>query len=497
MPVDRSAARGGRFAGSAPKRKSRSRKKLHPAVQWILSILLMIVIFAIYFDLCLLLTRFNLFLFSRSLRLGILAGLILAFVVLTVVLCVFGDWKRPLIAFLICLMLYIPANYSKIPKVEYYRDLWIQTAYSTMRHQGLMHLFLPWVSAKEVDKVEAAKMAQVGVNTVDEFTEEGEAWVNNPIGSPEFIEILEEAIPNFRQLPEDEQRFYATFYELDRDSTEAYLAEHPAALKNGYDHILIDHSALSDSGTSIRTRLGEKVLAIDADNKILIVEFRAIDNRSSTNSRAVLAIAKDPSRLHLYAATTLPQNGQIVGRIASDHGGVLGMTGSGFIDEGGVGMGGQIAGAAMCGGEVYGEHYPWGYKRMELHENNWFYIQDAPTAFTSGTTDAMEFQPSLIVNGKKQDVGAWIGVNPRACIGQSAYGEILMLCVEGRRSDSLGCSLEVCRDILLRHNAITAMNCDGGTTAILWYRGNPIIRCSNSAIPNGRYLPNAWIITGN
>jgi exopolysaccharide biosynthesis protein len=72
-----------------------------------------------------------------------------------------------------------------------------------------------------------------------------------------------------------------------------------------------------------------------------------------------------------------------------------------------------------------------------------------------------------------------------------------MLCVEGRRSDSLGCSLEVCRDILLRHNAITAMNCDGGTTAILWYRGNPIIRCSNSAIPNGRYLPNAWVITGN
>ena len=494
MAVERAAAGAGRFAEGTPKRRSRPRKKLHPAVQWLLSILLMIVIFAIYFDLCLLLTRFNLYFISRTIRLGILAGLAVLLIVLTTVLIVFGDWKRPLIAFLICLMIYIPANYTKIPRIEYYRQLWIQTAYSTMRHQGLMHLFLPWITSGEVEKVEAAKMAQVGVNTRDEFVDEGESWVQNPIGSIRFIEIIEQEIPNFRKLPEDQQRFYALFYELDRDTTEAYLAEHPEAVKDGYDHILINHSALSDNGTSIRTRLGEKVLAIDADNKILVVEFRAHDPRSGTNSRAVLAIAKDPSRLHLFPATTLPRNGQQVGIIAKNNGGVLAMTGSGFIDEGGVGLGGEMAGAAMCGGVVSGEHYPWGYK---LHENNWFYIQDAPTEFTSGTTDAMEFQPSLIVNGAKQNVGDWISVNPRACIGQSIRGEILMLVVEGRRTDSPGVSLEVCADIMVSHDGITAMNCDGGTTAILWFRGNPIIRCSNSAIPNGRYLPNAWVITGS
>ena len=42
----------------------------------------------------------------------------------------------------------------------------------------------------------------------------------------------------------------------------------------------------------------------------------------------------------------------------------------------------------------------------------------------------------------------------------------------------------------------TAMNCDGGTTAILWYRGEPIIRCSNTRTPEGRYLPNAWVYVG-
>lgn len=489
---------GGRFTAAPKRRRPGTRRKLSPSMQWLLSFLLMIVIFATYFVLCLLLTPYNLFSMTLTARKVILAILVILLVGLTTVLCIFGDWKRPLIAFLICLMLYIPANFSKIPEIEYYRNLWTQTAYSTMSHQGLMHLFLPWVTGQQVRRVEAAKMAQIGVNSNGEFLEnQGDACLTDPEANAELLEEIEVYDPGFAALPADQKAFYTLFYELDRASTEEYLANNPAALKNGYEHILINHSALGDGGTSIRTRLGEKVLAIDTDNKILIVELSAYDPRNRSRSRGVLAVAKDPSKLHLFPATTLPSMGQVAGRIAQNNGGVLAMTGSGFIDEGGVGMGGEIAGFAMCGGKTYGSHYSWGYKRMELHENNWFYIEDAPTSCSPGTTDAMEFQPSLVVNGKKQNVGDWISVNPRACIGQSKRGEILMLCIEGRRKDSPGCSLEVCTDILLSHSAITAMNCDGGTTAILWFRGNPIIRCSNSAIPQGRYLPNAWVIVGN
>ena len=50
--------------------------------------------------------------------------------------------------------------------------------------------------------------------------------------------------------------------------------------------------------------------------------------------------------------------------------------------------------------------------------------------------------------------------------------------------------------MLLQHDGLTALNCDGGTTAIMWYRGEPVMRCSNTAIPNGRYLPNAWVYLG-
>ena len=31
----------------------------------------------------------------------------------------------------------------------------------------------------------------------------------------------------------------------------------------------------------------------------------------------------------------------------------------------------------------------------------------------------------------------------------------------------------------------------------MWYKGEPVMRCSNAAIPQGRYLPNAWVIVGN
>ena len=112
------------------------------------------------------------------------------------------------------------------------------------------------------------------------------------------------------------------------------------------------------------------------------------------------------------------------------------------------------------------------------------------------TTDAVEFTPSLLVNGEKMPVGDWTSLNPRACIGQSEYGEILMLGIEGRNPGvSMGCSVEVCADIFKLHKGQTAINLDGGTSAIVWYDGEPIMRCSNKSTPEGRYLPNAWVYT--
>ena len=431
---------------------------------------------------------------SQTVNFALLALFAVGAVVLLYAMIRTHAWMRTLCILLICTVLYLIFAFSKVPLVKKYREMWISTAWSTMRHQGLATYYLPENVVRAVtDREEAGREAQVGVNTGDltEVEEKREEWLKNPEKGVGLAKTDE----RYQELTEEQKRFYGLFYELDSEQTEAWLQAHPEALANGYENLLINESSLKSEGTSLRTKLGEKVLAIDVKNEILIVEV------DCDGSRGVLAIAKDNSRLHLFPAANIGSYGETAGSIAGRNNGILAMTGSGFVDldkdgNPGLGNGGLIAGWAMCGGKTYGSHYSWGYKRMELHEDNWFYIRDCFDSVSEGTTDAMEFTPALIINGKKLDPGIWTSQNPRATIGQSVRGEILMLCVEGRSLSSPGCSVEECADVMLQHDGLTALNCDGGTTAILWYRGEPIMRCSNTAIPQGRTLPNAWVYLG-
>ena len=396
---------------------------------------------------------------------------------------------RALIAILIIVAiigaLWLTAIYSQLPFIRNLRDIWIQTAWSTMSHRWLATAFFPQSVIDEcIDRMNKVKEQQIGENSTDPPTLATQA----DISEPEVTEQTEAADP-------EQEDFYELFWELDRDSAETYFKQHPAVLKNGYSHIKINEAGVDDGGTSIYTTQGEQVLAIDAENEVLLVRVWLKD--SYTTSRGVLAIAKDPSLLHLYPSTGLVTGGygQHVETIAENNNGLLGITGSGFIDDGGSGNGGQLAGFCKCDGETFGRHMKWGVKRIELKENNWLYINDAPNDCGDDVTDAVEFEPALIVNGKRLDINDYTATNPRACIGQSKKGEILMIVVEGRFVDSPGCSVAVCADKLMEHDCLTAMNLDGGTSAIMWYDGECVTRCSNTRTPEGRYLPNAWIYT--
>ena len=69
-----------------------------------------------------------------------------------------------------------------------------------------------------------------------------------------------------------------------------------------------------------------------------------------------------------------------------------------------------------------------------------------------------------------------------------------MLVVEGRRplDGILGTDVNTCAQLLKQHGCMQALNVDGGTSAIMWYDGEVVTRCSNTAIPEGRGLPNIW-----
>ena len=392
-----------------------------------------------------------------------------------------GRGRRALIAVSIVLAvlaaLYCLFAFSDIPFIAKWRTIYIQTAMDTMNHQWLATAFLPQsVIDEAMAEREDAMEEQTQHNSSDD-------WADRPDATP---------APSGGETGESlsEEGFYELFWELDRDSMEDYLSEHPEALEDGWENLYINEAGLDDDGTSIQTTMGEQVLAIDVPNQILLVRV------SGTGYRGVLAVAKDSSRLSVQNSAYLGDTGQTAGQIAEANGGVLAMTGSAFIDEDGVGNGGTLNGYAMSDGVGQGDHLGWSYKRIELREDNYFYIVDASSPVDPDTTDAVEFTPAIIVDGERLNTWGWDSLNPRAVIGQSDKGEILMLVIEGRLLDSLGVSVDECGAILERHNCMQAMNLDGGTSAILWYDGECVTRCSNTALPEGRTLPNAFVYAG-
>ncbi len=385
--------------------------------------------------------------------------------------------------------LYCFLVFSNIPTIKYWREQYISTALSTMSHHWLADWFLPKYMVDDIRmrKEQAQLMQEDDISQRPTPTTPTEADPNAPTEDPAETKKPTVTVPG-----EDpaETAFYELFWELNRSTFESYLDEHPDVLKDGWENIYINEAGFNDDGTSIYTSMGEQVLALDAKNQILLVRVQG------TGYLGILAIGKDPAQLRCEASSGIGSYGQDIGTICKNSDALLGITGSGFMDPEGNGNGGTVAGYTVCEGKSYGTHYAdRGAKRIELTQDNRFYIANAYSPVASDVTDAVEFMPALVVDGKMTVDGYndYNGINPRAAIGQSARGEILMLVIEGRQiGRSIGTDVETCAKILMRHDAYTAMNLDGGTSAVMWYDGEYVTKCSNSNI-QCRSLPNAWV----
>ena len=374
-------------------------------------------------------------------RLKIIAALLTLILLLECTYCVavFTDWCPPLTAI---------------------RNQYIETALSTMHHRWLATALIPGDVVLEVwEGLEDSRTAQLGQNSG--------TW-------------------QLQTRPEAAD-FFSLFPELEEEAVRAWAQTHPEAVENGWGNFYVNQSGLDEDGLDLHTRQGDQVLAIDAKNGILLVRIR------EELYRGVLILGKYPERLSCAAAENWGTEGQRAGDIAANHGALVAMTASGFDDS--ATEGASQTGASMCGGVPYGEHLKPGYKRIELRSDDRLYVVDAPDEFHPDCTDASEWTPALIVDGKtvvsRED--HYNARNPRCCIGQAADGTVLMLCIEGRYFDSLGATAPECAQILEGYGAYQAMNLDGGTSAILWYDGRYITRCSDPNRPEGRPLPNCWI----
>lgn len=398
---------------------------------------------------------------------------------------------------------YLITIYSDLPVISEMRTMYIRTAMSTLNHKWMATAIIPSELIDDVlrERYETedqmagltSSWGNITVQALPSFSSETvESSSTAADENSQTEEAVEEAdAPNLGIYESPEQQtFFELFWELDYDSVMAYMEEHPEALENGWSGIDVNESGLDDDGTSMKTIYGDQVLAVNAVDGITLIRVNL------SNSRGVMAICKDTSRLTMCAATTLGVVGQTAGVICDNNSGVLSFTANGFDDPEGVGNGGSMNGLAVCSGVQYGTRLyemEYGAKRLELRDDDKMYIVDSSSSVGEGTRDACEFLPALIIDGEVLAQDYWTSPNPRTALGQTDKLESIAVVVEGRFTDSLGCGTEVVAEKMAQYGCVQAMNLDGGTSAIMYYKGEYVTRCCNTATPSGRPLPVAWV----
>lgn len=377
--------------------------------------------------------------------------------------------------FLICLTVVYPfLLYTPNQFITGWREWYIETAMGTMTHQWLATWFIPNDIIEEVmTKRYLLNQKQQGVTS---------SWD----ASSDVMQAA--ATP--------EEQFYQTFSELDRESFEAYLKEHPEVLENGYDQIkidLIDDPTKKNYDTGIKTKQGHTVLAINAAHGILIAEIVGEDSLGMEYAGKV-ALCKHPENVFVGTCEGLFEYGSYVSDMVRDYDAILGINASGFADYEGNGTGGLPYGFLKSEGETLQAAVGDDWKIIGFDESD--HLQIGAFSDTSQLRDAVEFHPALIINGENLVAGTGLNEQqPRTAIGQAEEGTVIMLVVDGRQFHSFGISIEKCADIMESYGAYQSSMLDGGSSSVMVYDGREITSPTTlSQNPEGRYLPDAFLV---
>lgn len=238
-----------------------------------------------------------------------------------------------------------------------------------------------------------------------------------------------------------------------------------------------------------KDKFGNTVFANDLEENIVILEIK------KSNFVGKLVLVDDPSRVFLGATDYKGSRGEFICDYLEKENAVVGVNASGFIDKGGVSLGGDIAGQCVSKGEYWGR-YDSRYTLVGFDEKDRLVVGGIEDWEDYNIRDGFQYKPTLILNGKKvvEDSAGW-GLQPRTVVGQCENGVVLLLVIDGRQVGySIGATMEDCADILLQYGAVTAGACDGGSSSVIGYDGEVINKPCARDMPTGRYLPNAWLV---
>lgn len=196
-----------------------------------------------------------------------------------------------------------------------------------------------------------------------------------------------------------------------------------------------------------------------------------------------LMVVEDPTRV--FVGYSNGRGGMEVNDFIEDYDAIGGTNAGGFMDSGGHGDGSVAAGLVIQDGKIkHGSRYDT-YSVCGFDKNGILYVgkMTGAKALEKGIVSACSFGPALIMNGvpanKTKSFSS--GRNPRTAIGQRADGAVLLLVIEGRQVDSLGATYDELVDILYSYGAVNATNLDGGSSSIMYYKGEKVIRPSTIA----------------
>lgn len=378
-------------------------------------------------------------------------------------------FRNLLLTLMLLAGLYSIAVFSDIPFVARLRTLYIETAMGTMTHQWLATYFIP---KSVIDEVMEQRFA---IEQEQNELESGEWSVEHH---------TEDIIETWDELEGEFDDFYP---DIDADTLRAYLREHGDCLDaDGY--LVIDEADPGDGDTGIRTVQGDRVLALDTRNGIIIALLKDGDYV------ARLAIIKDPTHVGIDLAPQYGSVGAVIQDICEHHGAVLGTNASGFYDPEGHGNGAEAYGFMISGGKKYCASVGSNYKMVGFDHSDRLLI--GRYSDTSVFRDAVEFKPILVLDGEKKISGSagW-GIQPRTAIGQRKNGDVLLVVADGRAPGySIGAKVGELADIMLEYDAYQAINLDGGSSSVMYYNGRVISKPSAGDKVNGRRLPNAFLV---
>ena len=209
-----------------------------------------------------------------------------------------------------------------------------------------------------------------------------------------------------------------------------------------------------------------------------------------------MMIVLDPSRVVLGCnPDMLGAKGYTVAQYVEMFDAVAGINGGGFEDPNGQGNGSMPNSAIVSDGEIYCAWQGIGKGFVGIDQNNILQVGFTSTEElkTRQIRDGTGYGPVLVANGQSVDPDKLnSGLNPRTAIGQRSDGAILLLVIDGRQPNSLGATYADEAEIMIRFGAVNACNLDGGSSSLLWFRGEYVN--NNASVIGIRPFPTSFVV---